>query len=326
MSKGVREYLPDCVKEAFDSIVEQRVLGASRHITMIGDMIEAIAVDGLKKQQDVTQIIDRIQAVAVFFIKTRGEASQAVSNAILLMIHNIDGLRDETDADTAVQRIIERKNDYEKYSIKAVDKTVDYAVKLAEPMENIFVYDYSSTIEKFLRRLPENGKKYTIYIAESRIIDGGLPFVKPCQEAGHKIHFIPDASMMYYLKKCDAAFMGAETFYPDGTGFNTTGSDITALICRYYRIPLYFLTPMIKLDIRPVFGSRKNLVYQDKKEKFQGLWETDIDCESIDFTTPELIGVPPEMITAFVTEQGVVPAGQMYTISMEYSKNLKGDT
>ena len=31
-------------------------------------------------------------------------------------------------------------------------------------------------------------------------------------------------------------FMGAETLYADGTGFNTTGSDIVGLICNYYHI------------------------------------------------------------------------------------------
>lgn len=135
-------------------------------------------------------------------------------------------------------------------------------------MTTIFVYDYSSTVEKFLRGLAEHERKIRIYIAESRIIDGGLPFVKVCQKAGHHIKFIPDASMMYYIKDCDAAFMGAETFYPDGTGFNTTGSDIVGLLCSYYKIPLYFLTPMIKLDIRPVTGGRKNLVFDNMKINF----------------------------------------------------------
>ncbi|MCB6288780.1 hypothetical protein LI276_22125, partial [[Clostridium] scindens] len=86
----------------------------------------------------------------------------------------------------------------------------------------------SSSVEAFLRKI--NGPK-RIYIPESRVINGGAPFVQPCLEAGHQIHFIPDASMMYYMKSCDGVFMGAESIYPDGTGFNTTGSDIVGLLC-----------------------------------------------------------------------------------------------
>lgn len=321
MENCVRDILPTHVREAFDSIVDQRVLGASNHISMIGDMIGAIVQRGLKEKRSSAKVIDEILMVTEFFIKTRGEASQAVTNAILLMTHNIRAF-EKLDIDAAADAILETKNSYKEQSAKAAEQCAAYAVKLAESMEYIFVYDYSSTVEKFLRGLKNNGKQYKIYIAESRIIDGGKPFVQACQESGHKIKFIPEAAMMYYLKKCDGAFMGAETFYPDGTGFNTTGSDIVALICKHYQIPLYFLTPFIKLDIRPIFGGSKNLVYDDLKDKLTENWDADIDKESIDFTTPELVGVAPEMIRGFITEKGIIPASQMYHISIEYSRSL----
>ncbi len=323
MVNDVRDVLPDQVKESFDLIVDQKVLGASNHIAMIGDMIEAIVQRGKQERKPTPKVIEEIHKVTDFFIATRGEASQAVSNAILLMIRNIQDFAD-LDIEEAADRILATKNSYAEQAGKAVKQCVSYAVKLAETMESIFVYDYSSTVEKFLRGLKDNGKQYTVYIAESRVIDGGKPYVKACQETGHKIKFIPEASMMYYLKNCDAAFMGAETFYPDGTGFNTTGSDIVGLICKHYGIPLYFLTPLIKLDIRPVYGGRKNLVYDDLKEKLTASWNPDLDKESVDFVTPELVGVPPEMIRGFITEMGIIPSGEMYQISMEYSQKLRG--
>ncbi|WP_313582706.1 hypothetical protein [Lacrimispora sp.] len=324
MMNEVREILPDNMREAFDSIVEQKVLGASNHIAMVGDMIEAIALRGKEEKRPVSQVIHEILTVSEFFIATRGEASQAVSNAILLMIHNVREYAG-MDVESAAEHMIEDKNSYAATAADAVRQCVAYGVKLAEPMQKIFVYDYSSTVEKFLRGLKENGKQYEIYIAESRVIDGGRPFVRACQEAGHKIKFIPEAAMMYYLRDCDGVFMGAETFYPDGTGFNTTGSDIVGLICGYYKVPLYFLTPFIKLDIRPVTGRRKCLVYNDLKDKLTAGWDDDIDKEGIDFVTPELVGVEPGAIHGFITELGVIPSGQMYGISMEYSKNLRGE-
>ena len=324
MEEQIRQILPEKVRQAFDDIVEQRVLGASKHIAMIGEMFEAIADRGLQEHKKPADIIEEIKKVADYFIATRGEASQAVSNAILLMIHNIDQYSDLESAE-AVRKILETKNAYARTAKESVDVCVSYGVKLAEPMSRIFVYDYSSTVEKFLRSLQKNNKPYEIYIAESRVIDGGKPFVRACLESGYKIKFIPEASMMYYLKDCDGAFMGADTFYPDGTGFNTTGSDIVGLICDYYKIPLYFLTPLIKVDIRPLTGGRKNLVYKDLHEKLSYNWEKDLDTENINFVTPELLGVDPKFIRAFVTEKGVVPAGSMYELSVQYSKELRGE-
>lgn len=319
----VRNVLPDKAKEAFDSIVEQRVLGASNHILMIGDMIEAIAVQGKEEKKTVKVIIEDIKKVAKFFIATRGEASQAISNAILIMIHEIDKNAD-LDIETAVDKILETKNSYLKMSREAIEKVTEYAVELAKDMEKIFVFDYSSTVEKFLVHLAKTEKKYTIYIAESRSIDGGFPFVIPCQKAGHAIKYIPDVSVMYYLRECDAVFMGAETFFSDGTGFNTIGSDIVGLVCNHYNIPLYFLTPFIKLDIRPVFGYKKTLGINDLKEKLTKNWDPEIDTKQINFLTPELVGVEAKYIRGYVTEKGIIPSNQMYEISLEYSNNLKG--
>jgi len=324
-SLNIRSILPDKVKGLFDSIVEQKSLGASKHITMIGDMIEAIAVQGKEENKSVREIIEDIKKVAEFFIESRGEASQAISNAILIMIHEIDKNAD-SDIETAVNKILETKDSYLKISKEATGKVVEYAVELAKDMEKIFVFDYSSTVEKFLINLAGADKKYTIYVAESRSIDGGLPFVSPAQMAGHAIKYIPDASIMYYLKECDAAFMGAETFFPDGTGFNTIGSDIVGLVCYHYNIPLYFLTLFIKLDIRPIFGHKKVLVIKDMKEKLVQDWNREIDAEQIDFLIPELVGVEAKYIKGYVTEKGIIPSNQMYEISLAFSHNLKGDT
>lgn len=324
MNHKVREMLPGSVLEAFDSIVEQRVLGAGNHIAMVGDMIEAIVSRGVKERRPTDRVIREIREVADYFIATRGEASQAVSNAILLMTHKLDACG-EMEIEEAAGLLLEAKNSYASKAADAVRACVSYGVRLARAMDRIFVYDYSSTVEKLLRGLKDGEKQYEIYIAESRVIDGGVPFVKACQEAGHRLRFIPDAAIMYYLKDCDGAFMGAETFYPDGTGFNTTGSDLVGLVCRHYGIPLYFLTPLIKLDMRPVYGLGKKLVYDDLRQKLTRCWPEDLDRESVDFITPELVGVGPEFIRGFITEQGVIPSSQMYGVSMEYSRSLRGE-
>jgi len=322
-AESVRNLLSPDMQSLFDDIVGQKVLGASNHISIIGDMIESIALEGKQNKGNVKEIIEKIQCVSQFFIKTRGEASQAVSNAILLMTYNLESHSDKP-IDEAVEEIINQKNGYLKYNKEATVKVIDYANSAVKDLENILVYDYSSTVDKFLKRIGGNEQTYTIYIPESRIIDGGLPYVKVCQEAGHRIKFFPDAAMMYYLKECDVALMGAETFFPDGTGFNTTGSDIVGLVCDYYKIPLYFLTPLIKLDIRPIYGYKKVLVVQELEKKLTKDWPDQKLVENIDFNTPELLGVTPKHISGFITEEGIIPVNQIFNVSMNYYKKLGG--
>ena len=79
-----RNALPAAAVKDFDDIVEQRVLGASKHIQMIGKMIEQIAAESVEKNRTIADMLERIQEVCQFFIHTRGEASAAdpLSNQI----------------------------------------------------------------------------------------------------------------------------------------------------------------------------------------------------------------------------------------------------
>lgn len=317
----VRKILPSTVIKDFDDIVFQKVLGASKHIKMIGNMIEAICIEDCKANVSAVEFYKHIHLLSDFFIQTRGEASQAVTNAIYLMLDGMKEKVENSNIGEITNQVIKQKNCYFINAEKNMQQVVKYGVEIAEACENIMIYDYSSTVEAILCSV-EHPK--TIYIAESRAINGGYPFVQPCLDKGHKIKFFPDASVMYYIKDCDLAFMGAETFYPDGTGFNTIGSDMVALACQYYKVPLYMVTPFIKLDVRPVYGKKKELVINDLQEKLGKIATPKRNVAAIDYRTPELIGVCPEHIYAFITEKGIIPSTQMYDISMKYITELRG--
>lgn len=317
-----RNILPENSKELFDDIVFQRVLGASKHINMIGEMIESIALDGKRNDSTADSVVDDILSVSQFFIATRGEASQAIANAINIMIKDIDNVRN-SEIDEAINTIIQMKNSYLTSSQEALHRVVDYGAKVAKSMKTIMVFDYSSTVDKFLKETkPESGKLLVI-IPESRSIDGGHAFVKTCLDAGHRVKFIPDAAIMYFLKDCDGAFLGSETFFPDGTMFNTTGSDIVGLVCKEFNVPLYVLTPLIKVDVRSVHGHEKALVENDLKDRLTSNWDPN-EIEKVDFICPELLGVKSKYITAFITEKGIIPANQLFDTSINYYNSLKG--
>ena len=319
--EAVRMLLASQDQDDFDKINDQKILGASQHIAMIGRMIENIALD---YNDSVDTLLHRVKSVGDFFIETRGEASQAVSNAISIMLRGLDALSSNTDVKQVAERIIEAKDDYKVYSEKALSMCVEYGFALLKNKKKIFIYDYSSTVDKVLAKLADSEMKHHVYIAESRIIDGGKPFLKTCLDSGHLITFFPDSAMMYFLKQADVALMGAETFYPDGTGFNTTGSDIVGLVCKTHHIPLYFITPLIKLDARPLAGKEKNLVFNDTKVKLSKNLMDVVDVDKIQFVVPELLGVPADQITGFITEQGVIPSVSMFDVSIKYLDFING--
>lgn len=321
----IRSLLPARNQEAFDGIRDQRILGASQHISLIGDMFVGLAERAVAEQRSPQDLIDDLTALSAFFKELRGNASRAVYHALELMTGDLEKHRNDS-LENLVAHIQETQRCYAQYCAQATQACVSYAVALARPWKKILIFDYSSTVEKVLRALAEDGIAREVMIPESRVIDGGRPFVEPLRSTkGYSLHFIPDAALLEGLRGCDAVLMGAETFFADGTGFNTLGSDVVGVLCAYLDIPLYFITPLIKLDIRPVYGGYKPRVTCDVTKRLcdaeQDLWSDEVDC-----VVSELVAVPPQQIRAYITEEGIIPAGQMFETARAYEQRITQGT
>lgn len=303
--KSVRDRLPAECRQSFDDIIEGRVLGASRHIRMIGDMMLAVA-----RSASEHKFADCI-ALAEYFKERRGKSSYAFISAMNLLTRGF-AAQDGPDTSEEICRVVEG---YFADAQANTKKVVEYACRLAEPMQTILVFDYSSTVEKFVTALD---RPRTVIIPESRAIDGGKPFVESFVKAGHRVQFIPDAAMLTVLDEVDGVFIGAETYYPDGTAFNTVGSDILAELCRTHHVPYYVLTPLIKIDMRAARGIFKPIIGADLSGRLAADWPEELRS-AVDFYSIELVGIPPQLITAFVTEEGILPPAAMYAVAKDFN-------
>lgn len=296
-------------QQLFDQIVTGAVLGAGNHIRIIGNIILNIAQ---KEEAPIEIKKQKIEAVSEFFKATRGKSSYAFINAMNIMtsfLHKENCT--VADIETAVLS-------YDKGNEANCERIITYAKRAVAGSKTIMLYDYSSTVEKFVKAL-EPGM--VIYIPESRTIDGGRPFIEPLKKARHDLRYIPDACMMSVLKDCDAVCIGAETLYPDGTSFNTAGSDILAVLCKEFNIPYYVLTPLLKIDMQALQGIYKDVIAADLKVKLTAGWEAEqadaVDCYSI-----ELVGVKPQYISAVITEAGILPPAAVYTEALAYQERI----
>lgn len=323
-------------QKLFDDIVEQRVLGASRHIHMIGDMFLDLAEKAERENKEPSLLKEEIQELASFFKRTRGEASCAITNAIDEMLLAMstaekaaakkDPAKNNAAKSDGIEEVIaatrEAVNAYREKAERDIRLVVEYSAKLAENMKKILVFDYSSTVNEFLKKL--DNPNMEVFVPESRSINGGAEFAKTAVKKGMKVHFIPDSAVMYFLKDCDGAFCGAETLFPDGTAFNTTGSEIVGLACKEFKVPFYILTPMVKLDMRGIYGYSRKTVVNDLKHRFTSVGLTEEEMEKIDFCCPELLPIDRSYITGFITEMGIIPTEAMYERALAYSRRLEG--
>lgn len=317
MVEKIRELLPESYYEYFDDIRYSRVLGANRHIEMIGKMIIAIA----KNEKTTEELINKSLKFAKYFKDVRGSQSRAVYNAINILMYELEDMKTK-EVNEVRNYIINRINNYSKEAKKDIAQIIEYTNNVCEQYESIMVFDYSSTLNELLLNL---NKKMNVYIAESRALDGGKPFIEASLRAGHNTHFFPDSTMLEVLKKCQVVFIGAESLYPNGTVFNTIGSDILAILCEKLNIPLYALTPMIKVDTRNIQGQTKlSPMPYDYGKVIATNWDDEIR-NKVDFDGVKLVEVEPKYLAGIITEKGVIPTNAMFNIALEYGEKLEGE-
>lgn len=308
--------LPESARELFSDIVFSRKLGANRHINMIGQMMISLT----EKDSNTDLMLDELIRLTDFFKKTRGNQSRAVFNGIDQMSVDFDSLRsfEITEVKETVQKAIES---FSKDSKQAVDNIMKYATNLSNDWKAVMLFDYSSTLNEFILK---SNKDLKIYIPESRALDGGKPFLEACEKNGNPTLFIPDTTLLEALKDCDAAFIGSESFYADGTVFNTIGSDLLAVACEKLNKPLYVLTPLLKLDERNTYGIKKlSPMPYDYFKRLGENWNTK-PSENISYEGVKLVSLEPEQIRAYITEDGIIPPHSMFDTSRRYLEKIRG--
>ena len=303
----IKNEIPTVSMSKFEDILFSRVLGASRQTELIFSIFTDVISD---EKNDIETMSRKISDIADYYKSTRGQNSRAIFNAIEMVLRRMKdigvGNKDVSVYRNELRNVI---TSYNETLSENTDKAALIASKLAQNMNTIMIFDYSSTVNSFIKHL--EGKKI-IYIPESRALNGGKPFLKDAVANKHDVHFIPDTTMFEALKKCDAAFMGAETLLPDGSVFNTIGSDILAILCNNIMVPLYVISPLIKIDTRSIYGySRLSPLAFDYSERLTVGWRPE-EKNGIDFKGIKLVKIDGKYIEAICSEKGIIPSTYIF--------------
>ena len=312
----IRSMLAEDVTSLFDDIDQSRVLGANAQIRLMQRMMKSVVehddADGIESvRSQVRDLVD-------YYKGTRGQNSRAIYNALGVMTARAFS-EDVVDRGVFVEMLLHDIDSFQEENEEDVRRLVSFAVNVCSSFSRVMCFDYSSTVEAFIRALPTN---VVVTIPESRALNGGAPFLAGAVESGHTVRFIPDTCMMDELAVCDAAFIGADTVYADGTTFNTIGSDILAVVAKHLGRPFYVLTPLLKLDLRAVEGRRRLRPMEfDYKKRLGEVIAPELS-ESIDCSGIKLVSVPGNLISAVICERGVIPPSGLFPIALEYGKRL----
>jgi methylthioribose-1-phosphate isomerase len=154
----------------------------------------------------------------------------------------------------------------------------------------------------------EQGKKITVYADETRpLLQGSRLTAWELMKEGVDVTLICDhmAASVMRDKGITCAVVGADRIAANGDTANKIGTYNVAVLARYHKIPFYVVAPISTIDPQTKNGSRIPIEERGSEEITHGFGKRTAP-RGIKTFSPAFDVTPAELITAIVTEKGIV--------------------
>lgn len=154
----------------------------------------------------------------------------------------------------------------------------------------------------------ERGIDFKVYADETRpLLQGARLTAWELQRAGVDVTVITDnmAGMLMAQGKIDAVIVGCDRVAANGDAANKVGTYSAAVLARYHGIPFYVAGPVSTIDLQTPTGAEIPIEQRDPEEVTNGFGRRTAP-ERVKVYNPAFDVTPHELITAIVTEYGVI--------------------
>jgi len=167
-----------------------------------------------------------------------------------------------------------------------------------------------------IRAAVENGKRIHVYVDETRpYLQGARLTVCELMKSGIKTTLISDNMAGWVMKqqKINAVIVGADRIARNGDFANKIGTYSVAVLAKKHGIPFYVAAPLSTIDIETENGNAIPIEERNKDE-VRFCYKTRVVRDDVDVYNPAFDVTPHELVTAIITEKGV--------IRQPYEKNI----
>lgn len=154
----------------------------------------------------------------------------------------------------------------------------------------------------------ERGKKLHVYAGETRpLLQGARLTMFELQARGVHATLITDNTAAFVMKqrKANVVITGADRIAANGDTANKIGTYGLAVLAKYHGIPFYIAAPTSTVDLDCPDGSAIPIEERDPEEVTHP-FGMQMAPDGVDVYSPAFDITPSELITAIITEHGVL--------------------
>jgi len=167
--------------------------------------------------------------------------------------------------------------------------------------------DYGTALG-VIRTAFEHGKKVFVYVDETRPrLQGARLTAWELDQLGIPHALIVDGASGYIMKNkdVDLVTVGCDRIAANGDTANKVGTYNLALVAKAHHVPFYIVGPTSTIDIRVPSGSKIPIEEREADEILR-VGEEQIAPYDTKVCNPAFDVTPAELITAIITERGVI--------------------
>ena len=155
----------------------------------------------------------------------------------------------------------------------------------------------------------ERGMNFRVYCDETRpLLQGARLSTFELMADGVETFLICDNMASQVMKNgwIDAVFVGCDRVASNGDSCNKIGTSGLAILAKYYGIPFYIFGPTSTIDMSIKTGREIKIEQRPESEITEMFYERRMAPEGVKVYNPAFDFVEHELITAIVTEYGIV--------------------
>ena len=191
--------------------------------------------------------------------------------------------------------------DYRLWSETARARIAQYGASIIPERGNVFTFTLSETVLRTLREAWKQGKKFTVFVTESRPNNDGLITTELLSRDGVPVEVSVDACIRELVSRADVMIVGAEAIMADGSAVCKVGTYPSALLAKKFGIPVFVVVDTMKFNVMSSLGlplwmdplNRKEVLIKGGSERARVIGHV------FDST-------PAKLIRSVVTERGML--------------------
>jgi len=164
----------------------------------------------------------------------------------------------------------------------------------------VYTHCHSSTVTSVLRRAKEEGKKFEVYVTETRPFYQGRITARELASYKIPVTIFVDSAARQAIKKANIMLIGCDAITAEGIVINKIGSEMFAEVANKYDVPVYVITHSLKFDPLTFFGFEVEI----EKRASEEVWEN--PPKGVKVWNYVFEKINPKLITAIISELGIL--------------------